>query len=207
MPPRTRQQMSADTTARLVAAARRAFADHGYAETSMDTLCAEAGVTRGALYHHFGGKEGLLEAVVRQIDCEIGERLTAEERRHDDLWDSFRACCRLWLDQALDAEVQRVLLRDAPAVLGQRLREIDEASSIAPLRDALSDLMASGRIASADPEAMARLINGALVDAALWIASSADPAGTLSQARRAVDVLLAGIERHGTEPRKEVRPE
>ena len=197
MASQTRQQMSAETTARLVAAARRAFAEHGYGDTSMDALCAEAGVTRGALYHHFGGKEGLLEAVVRQIDCEIGERLTAEERRHDDPWDAFRACCRLWLDQALNAEVQRILLRDAPAVLGQRLREIDEASSITPLRDALANLMASGRIAPSDPEAMARLVNGALIDAALWIASSDDPAPTLSRARHAVDVLLAGLERQG----------
>ena len=198
MATQTRQQMSAETTARLVASARRAFAEHGYGDTSMDALCAEAGVTRGALYHHFGGKEGLLEAVVRQIDCEIGERLTAEERRHADPWEAFCACCRLWLDQALNAEVQRILLRDAPAVLGQRLRELDEASSIAPLRDALSELMASGRIATADPEAMARLVNGALIDAALWIASSKDPAATLSRARHAVDVLLAGLERQGT---------
>lgn len=197
MASQTRQQMSAETTARLVAAARRAFAEHGYGDTSMDALCAEAGVTRGALYHHFGGKEGLLEAVVRQIDCEIGERLTAEERRHEDPWNAFCACCRLWLDQALNAEVQRILLRDAPAVLGQRLREIDEVSSIAPLRDALSSLMASGRIAPTDPEAMARLVNGALVDVALWIASSEDPAATLSRARHAVDVLLAGLERQG----------
>ena len=197
MASQTRQQMSAETTARLVAAARRAFAEHGYGDTSMDALCAEAGVTRGALYHHFGGKEGLLEAVVRQIDCEIGERLMAEERRHEDPWVAFCACCRLWLDQGLNAEVQRILLRDAPAVLGQRMREIDEVSSIAPLRDALSQLMASGRIAPTDPEAMARLVNGALVDVALWIASSEDPAATLSRARHAVDVLLAGLERQG----------
>lgn len=195
MATRTRQQMSAETTARLVASARRAFAEHGYAETSMDALCAEAGVTRGALYHHFGGKDGLLEAVVREIDCEIGERLSAEEARHDDPWEAFGACCHLWLDQALDPEVQRVLLRDAPAVLGQRLREIDEVSSIAPLRDALAELMSAGRIASADPEAMARLVNGALVDAALWIASSDDPAGTLLRAHQAVEAFLSGLER------------
>ncbi|MGP1396897.1 MAG: TetR/AcrR family transcriptional regulator [Inquilinaceae bacterium] len=190
---RTKKQMSAETSAKLVAAARRAFAEHGYAETSMDLLCAEAGVTRGALYHHFGGKEGLLEAVVRQIDGEIGERLTAEEARQTDPWDAFRACCMLWLTQALDPEVQRVLLRDAPAVLGQRLRAIDEASSIAPLRDALADLMADGRIASVDPEAMARLVNGALVDAALWIAGSDDPKATLDATSEAVDVLLGGL--------------
>lgn len=195
MPPRNRREMSADTMARLVASARHAFAEHGYSETSMDALCSEAGVTRGALYHHFGGKEGLLEAVVRTIDSEIGERLKAEEARHDDPWDAFCACCRLWLGQALDPEVQRVLLRDAPAVLGQRLREIDEASSIAPLRDALADLMAAGRLERTDPEAMARLVNGALVDAALWIAGSERPETTHGVALTAVDVLLAGLER------------
>lgn len=197
MPVRSRREMSAETTARLVASARRAFAEHGYAETSMDALCAQAGVTRGALYHHFGGKEGLLEAVVRQIDREIGDRLKAEEARHADPWDAFCACCRLWLGQALDAEVQRVLLRDAPAVLGQRLREIDEASSIAPLRDALAALMTSGRLERTDPEAMARLINGALVDAALWIAASDRPEATHRAALDAVEVLLTGLERPG----------
>lgn len=193
MASRTKKQMSAETTARLVSAARRAFAEQGYVESSMDALCAEAGVTRGALYHHFGGKEGLLEAVVREIDCEIGERLSEEEAGHSDAWNAFRACCRLWLRQALDPEVQRILLRDAPAVLGQRLREIDEASSIAPLRDALAGLMADGRVAPVDPEALARLVNGALVDAALWIAASDTPEKALDASLAAVDLLLDGL--------------
>ena len=149
---RSREEMSAVTTARLVAAARTSFARDGYAATSMDALCAEAGVTRGALYHHFGGKEGLLEAVVGQIDAEIGERLDDINQRHADPWEGFRACCHGWLDQALDPEVQRVFLKDAPAVLGERMRQMDEASSIAPLRDSLAELMDTGRIARTDLE-------------------------------------------------------
>ena len=192
---RSRGEMTAGTTARLVAAARAAFRTEGYAAASMDALCAEAGVTRGALYHHFGGKEGLLEAVVRQIDAEIGARLDAEEDRHEDPWEGFRACCHLWLEQALDPEVQRIYLRDAQAVIGPRLREMDETSAIAPIRDSLAALMASGRVATTDAEALARLINGALVEAAMWVAASPRPDEALARAHAATDTLLRGLSR------------
>jgi AcrR family transcriptional regulator len=192
---RSRGEMTAGTTAKLVAAARAAFRTEGYAAASMDALCAEAGVTRGALYHHFGGKEGLLEAVVRQIDAEIGARLDAEEERHEDPWEGFRACCHLWLEQALDPEIQRIYLRDAQAVIGPRLREMDETSAIAPIRDALAALMASGRVATTDAEALARLINGALVEAAMWVAASPRPDEALARAHAATDTLLRGLAR------------
>jgi AcrR family transcriptional regulator len=185
--------MTAGTTARLVAAARAAFRAEGYAAASMDALCAEAGVTRGALYHHFGGKEGLLEAVVRQIDAEIGARLDSEEARHADPWEGFRACCHLWLEQALDPEIQRIYLRDAPAVIGPRLREIDEASAIVPIRNALADLMAAGRVVPTDAEALARMINGALIEAAMWVAASPSPDAALVRAHAATDALLRGL--------------
>lgn len=193
---RSREQMRSETTSRLVSAARQAFAADGYAGSAMDTICANAGVTRGALYHHFGGKEGLLEAVVRQIDNEISDRLDAEEKRHADPWDAFRACCLLWLEQARDPEIQRVFLRDASSVLGERMRELDQQTSIVEIRDALTSLMQAGRIRQADPDAMAQMINGALVDAALWVAASADQDHALDRALAAADVLLDGLEYH-----------
>jgi AcrR family transcriptional regulator len=192
---RSRGEMSAGTTAKLVAAARAAFRAEGYAAASMDALCAEAGVTRGALYHHFGGKEGLLEAVVRQIDAEIAARLDAEEERHEDPWEGFRACCHLWLEQALDPEIQRIYLRDAPAVIGPRLREMDETSAIAPIRDSLAALMASGRVVTTDAESLARMINGALIEAAMWVAASPDAGEALARAHAATDTLLRGLAR------------
>jgi AcrR family transcriptional regulator len=192
---RSRGEMTSATTAKLLAAARSAFRTEGYAAASMDALCAEAGVTRGALYHHFGGKEGLLEAVVRQIDAEIGARLDAEEARHPDPWDGFRACCHLWLEQALDPEVQRIYLLDADAVLGPRMREIDETSAIAPIRSSLAALMDAGRVTRTDPEALARLVNGALCEAAMWVAASPDPDAALARAHAATDTLLRGLAR------------
>jgi AcrR family transcriptional regulator len=185
--------MSTETTERLVAAARHAFAAEGYAASAMDAICATAGVTRGALYHHFGGKEGLLHAVVQQIDAEIAARIAQEDARHDDPWQGFRACCRLWLEQARNPEVQRIYLRDAPAVLGQKMRDLDEVATIGEIRDALAALMDNGRIRPCDPEALARLINGALVDAALWVAAQ-DQADALERALVATDLLLDGLE-------------
>ena len=185
--------MTAETTKALIAAARRSFATVGYAATSMDALCAEAGLTRGALYHHFGGKDGLLEAVVRQMDGEMTARLQAVWKRHEDPFDSFKACCLAYFDLALDAEIQRIVFRDAPAVLGQRLRDIDAEGSIAPIVEALDGLMASGRLRRTHPEALARMLNGAMIDAVLWIAGSDNQAEAVKGASDAVVLLLDGL--------------
>ena len=190
---RSRADMITETTARLLAAARKAFAEQGYAETSMDALCAEAGLTRGALYHHFGGKDGLLEAVVRQIDAEMSARLEAVYDGIPDPWIGFKDCCKAYLSLALEPEIQRIMLRDAPAVLGQRFREIDGVTAVSAIMEALEDLIDQGRLRRADPEALARLINGALVDGALWIAASLDPEMARDRAAEALDLLLEGL--------------
>lgn len=193
-PRRTRAQMVADTTEKLVSAARERFHEDGYAATSMDELCAQVGLTRGALYHHFGGKEGLFEAVVTQIHDEISERLTTAYDAEPDKWVAFRACCRNYLSMALEPELRRILFQDAPAVLGERLREID-GRALDPIIGALEELMASDLIVRIDAEAMARMLNGAMGDAALWIASTNHPRRSLARALQALDVLLDGIER------------
>lgn len=183
----------AETRAKLVAAARKAFAAQGYAATSMDGLCAAAGLTRGALYHHFGGKEGMLEAVVVQIDGEIGARLDTLHASIPDPWDAFQGCCLGYLDMALEPEIQRIVLRDAAAVLGQRFRDIDAMSAIDGMARALEGLMVAGRIRRADPEALARLLNGAMIDAALWIAASPEPEDALAQSHAALKAILDGL--------------
>lgn len=96
-----RAEMIEETRAKLIDAARRAFADNGYAGASMDDLTASAGLTRGALYHHFGDKKGLLAAVVQQIDDEMNLRLGAILAAGEDLWSGFRAYNRAYLEMAL----------------------------------------------------------------------------------------------------------
>ena len=187
--PNLRQQQKAETSARLIAAARKSFFEVGYAETSMDKLCASAGVTRGALYHNFGGKDGLFEAVVREIDREMGERLLAI-CGDDTSLDMFVKVCRAYLTFALDPEIQRIVFQDAPSVLGQRLREIDAQSSIDPLTEAIADLINRKIFPDVDPKALAVLLNGAMIDGALWIASQANKDASFDSAANALEQMI-----------------
>lgn len=191
---RTRQQMRAETSSALIAVARRHFFEEGYAHASMDRICEAASVTRGALYHNFGGKEGLFEAVFRQLDEEIGKRIDAKYEGIEDPLAALLAACFGYLEAALDPEVQRITLRDGPAVLGQKAREIDEAGAIQPLAEALAELMEAGRLRHTDPEALARMLNGAMMDAAMWIASSDTPDEAFDKAKDVLSALVHGLE-------------
>ncbi|MBM1220990.1 TetR/AcrR family transcriptional regulator [Ponticoccus sp. SC2-23] len=191
--PRTKRAMTAATTARLMAAARDAFATQGFANVAAEALTAELGLTRGALYHHFGGKEGLFAAVVRALEDDIAAQLTA-------LWDAapnpaagLAAVCEGWLDLACDSGLQRILFRDAPAVLGPRASALDGEASRAALTAAIAAVPNPGD-EPRDDEALARLLDAALGDLALWIAASDDPPATRARAGRALDRLLAGLD-------------
>lgn len=187
-----REQKKAETSARLLATARKWFFEKGYAGTSMDELCAAAGVTRGALYHNFGGKEGLLEAVIRQIDEEIGDRMIEASGDTIDR-DSCIKTCLAYLEAALDPEVRRILLQDGPAVLGQRLRDLDQEGSIGPLRAAILELQSTGAFIEGDATALAVLINGAMIDAALWIADGDDNERRYEAASNALRAMLSRL--------------
>ena len=139
---RTRAEME-ETRATLLATARKAFGEQGYADASMDDLTAQVGLTRGALYHHFGDKQGLLAAVVEQIDAEVDERLKAITAHAQDPWQGFRSRCRAYLEMALEPEIQRIVLRDARAALGGALPQ-SQRHCIASMQALIADLMAQG---------------------------------------------------------------
>lgn len=191
---RSRPEMIAETRAKLIAAARKAFAAHGYAEASMDDFTAEAGLTRGALYHHFGGKQGLLEAVIEQIDAEMAERLAAVAAAAPTRWDGLVQENIGYIELALEPDVQRIMLRDGPAVLGDPASWPSALACIASIRGNIEQLQADGVIrGDVDAEAAARMISGASTDAAMWIASSADPAATLRRVVPAFKAMLEGL--------------
>ncbi|AZC32359.1 TetR/AcrR family transcriptional regulator [Pseudomonas chlororaphis] len=194
MSPRQRAEMIEETRSKLIASARQAFGSLGYANTSMDDLTAEAGLTRGALYHHFGDKKGLLAAVVEQLDAEMDQRLEAISRGTDDLWGAFVQRCRTYLEMAQEAEIQRIVLQDARAVLGD-LTDASEEQCVASLSALLDELMQAGLVVNAPSEALARLINGSLLDASLWIARDEHPGQRLQQALVGLEVLLQGLRR------------
>ncbi len=115
---RRRAETMEENRARLIAAARKIFAEKGYAAASMDELTAEVGLTRGALYHNFGDKRGLLAAAVNQIDSEMASRAQEIGARAGDDWQGLLAEGVAYIEMALDPEVQRIVLLDGPAVLG-----------------------------------------------------------------------------------------
>ncbi|MEL6184570.1 MAG: TetR/AcrR family transcriptional regulator [Myxococcota bacterium] len=188
-----REAQRAETTAKLIRAARTMFREHGYAGTSMDHLCANAGLTRGALYHYFGGKEGLLLAVVRQISEEMGAELDALCAGGENAWVGFRAACRRYLEMSLEPEVRQIVLQDAPGVLGARLRELD-LEAVEAIQGALKDVMDEGFIPKQDPEPLARLLDGATNELAMWIAASDTPEQELDRAWASLSAVLDGLE-------------
>ena len=186
---RTRAEME-ETRASLLATARRVFSEHGYAVTSMDDLTAQAGLTRGALYHHFGDKRGLLAAVVAQIDAETDQRLQAISDAADDGWDGFVQRCRAYLQMALEPEIQRIVLRDARAVLGGASPE-SQRHCVQSMQRLIERLIAQGVVAPVDAQALASLIYGSLAEAAFWIADAEDGDARLQQATAALEQVHA----------------
>ncbi len=189
-----RTEMIAETRAKLIAAGRKAFASVGYAEASMDEFTAEAGLTRGALYHHFGDKKGLLEAVIVQIDGEMAERLRERAARAPNAWEGFVEEGIGYIEMALEPEVRRIMLRDGPAVLGDPAAWPTANDCITTLQDSLRRLADSGVVsAGIDFEATARLLSGASTYAAQWVANADDPVSASRRASAAYRQLADGL--------------
>ena len=190
---RSNKERTEATRLALIEAARRLFVEKGYAETATPDIVAEAGVTRGALYHHFGDKKGLFAAVIDQIDAEMTVRLRAVSARAGDRWTGFRDECAAYLAMSLEPEMQRIMLRDGPAVLGDPWSWPIQNDCIRMMAGSLDSLVAEGVLAPLDPEAVATLIFGATQHAAQWIAHAPDPEAALKGATDAFDAMLEGL--------------
>ena len=189
-----RSEMIAETRAKLLAAGRKAFGEKGYADASMDDFTAEAGLTRGALYHHFGDKKGLLEAVIAQMDGEMAERLRARAAKAATPWDGFVEEGIGYIEMALEPEVRRIVLRDGPAVLGDPAAWPTANGCITAMTRSLASLAAAGDISGdIDLEATARLVTGASSYAAQWIANADDPVEATRRASAAFRRLVEGL--------------
>ncbi len=196
---RPRKEMIAETRAKLIAAARQAFGTIGYAEASMDDFTASAGLTRGALYHHFGDKKGLLQAVIAEIDGEMAVRVNEVAARAPTRWQRFVDECTTYIEMALEPEIQRIMFRDGPAVLGDPAQWPNANACTASMTDHLTRLQEEGVVvAELDPETAARLINGASSQAAQRIANSKDPEATSRKAIAAFKQLLEGLRKNRT---------
>ena len=193
---RSQAERSATTRAALVRAARELFARDGYAATGREAIVERAGVTRGALYHHFADKEALFQAVFEEIEAEVMAH-SAEAAMAvppDDPLGQLRAGSLAYLDIALDPAVQRVCLLDAPAVLSPAIRqEVLEASAVGLVREVLSAGMETGAVRRQPVEPLTHLLLAALHEAALYVARSGDQAAARAEVGTTVAHLIDGL--------------
>jgi AcrR family transcriptional regulator len=174
---RTQAERAAETRDALIAAARPLFAAQGFAEVALEAIVRTAGVTRGALYHHFADKTELFAAVFEQVEEEVavrmGEAIAASNQT--DPIEVMRLGAGFWLDACSDPEVQRIVLVDAPAVLGwTRWTEIGNRYNIGMVRALLSNAVETGRIPPQPIEATVLTILGAMREATLYVALAED---------------------------------
>ncbi|MGC1043439.1 UNVERIFIED_ORG: TetR family transcriptional regulator [Pantoea allii] len=195
MAAKRRAETMEENRAKLIAAARTAFAEKGFAAASMDELTASVGLTRGALYHNFGDKKGLLAAVVAQVDGEMAQQAKAAASGVSDPWEKLVAEGIAYIRMAMDAEVQRIVLRDGPAFLGDPSQWPSQNSCLEATRETITRLIDIGIMKPVNADAAAHLLNSAALNAALWVASSSEPEKALP---KMIDVFtqLAGGLRH-----------
>jgi AcrR family transcriptional regulator len=192
MSPTQAERREATTTA-LVEAARRLFAEDGYGATSLDAVAAEAGVTKGALYHHFDGKRQLFEAVFEiEVDGLTGQ-LAAAYAREDDPWEALEAGSRAFLEACLEPRLPRIVLLDGFAALGWDGVRSREAGLLDALQRAIERAMDAGRIPRRPAAPLTSFLFGALCEMAMVVARADDPRSAqrdaVAELRRIMDRL------------------
>ena len=182
------------TAAHLIAIAKKFFTSRGYSNTALDDVVREAGVTRGALYHHFDGKKGLFLAVFNDVQAEIANRIIKVDKSGLSIWDRFISCTRVFFEACLDSELQQIVLIDAPAVLGWDIwRKIDEEKTLGTLRSHLEELTDKGIIKPLPIEPLTHAISGANNETLLWISESDDPKKAFDEAWPTINALLCSL--------------
>lgn len=174
---RTQAERRESTRAALVAAARELFATKGYAGAGREEIVERAGVTRGALQHHFGTKEDLFLAVFEAVEADVMHHVAEAAMVTADPLEQLRLGSIAYLEVAADLAVSRVCLIDAPAVLRPEVRhEVTDRYATGLVREALAAAMASGRIAEQPIEPLSQILLAALMQAATLVAQGGDPA-------------------------------
>jgi AcrR family transcriptional regulator len=190
----TQAQRSEATVAALLDAAREVIVRDGYAASSLDDVVERAGLTKGALYHHFTSKQALFRAVhereLQRMIAIINDRAS----KHRGAWATLQAACEAFLDASLDPAIQRITLLDAPTALGwETMREVENQTTLKLLKAALARAMDEGSITRRTVDPLANLLFGALCEAAMSIAREPDQVGNTRRTRGELRRLLRAI--------------
>jgi AcrR family transcriptional regulator len=178
------------TRRRLEKVAARLFGEHGFASVSAEALVEAAGVTRGALYHHYNGKEGLFATVVERHMQELHDTIRQKAASARDPWQALKLGARVFLDECSNPSLQQILFVDAPAVLGwHRWREMDARYGLGMVEQALQAATATDRESRRTATMAAHILVSAMIEAAMVIARSENKVS----ARREADTIIGRL--------------
>ncbi len=192
-----RQQYSASTKRALVDVAEELFTENGYAATSLDAIVAGAQVTKGALYHHFSGKQALFEAVFERVETNAAKAIQQALRGNRDPWDKAIAGLRAVLQVVREPTYRRVVIQEGPAVLGYaRFREQEERSTFANVLDIVRSVLNAGDWDLDEDmlQTFARIFFGAMSSAGESVSSAEDPEAAAARVETAIGFILAGFQ-------------
>jgi AcrR family transcriptional regulator len=182
------------TRGQLIEVATALFAEHGYEGTSVEAVLAAAGVSRGALYYHFAGKEALFTAVLEAVSDRVAAEVTEIISSCTDPVDAVRVGALGWIDLAGDPVIQRVMLVDAPSVLGwEQWRAMDEGRTLGAMRVMLQAVSDTGRLPQQLVGPFAHMILAALDEAAMVVARATDTRVAVAEERQAVEEFLTRL--------------
>jgi AcrR family transcriptional regulator len=195
-PARSRREEYADATrAALLATALEMFTTEGYPAVGIEAIARAARVTRGALYHHFADKKALFEALVIQLQADAVEKIKARAKRATTAQERMRAGSLAFLDACMEPSYRRLVIEEAPAVLGTvRCREIEEAHAFGLLIAAISAQQASGAFKTDNAYLAARMVGTMMCEAALLLGDAKRPAEMKRQVVATVERVLAAFE-------------
>ncbi|MDQ3630345.1 MAG: TetR/AcrR family transcriptional regulator [Actinomycetota bacterium] len=194
--PRTQADRTAATRGALVAAARELFGTRGFADVGTEEVVRAAGVSRGALYHQFADKTELFAAVFEAVEEDLAGRIGAVVGRTGagDPLGALGAGVGAWLDACAQPEVQRIVLLDAPAVLGwERFRAIGLRYGVGLVESVLRAGMESGGLVTRPVRPLAHVLIGALDEAGLYVARAPDPAAARADVEATLAALVTGL--------------
>jgi AcrR family transcriptional regulator len=194
-PPKSRRDLNKEVTREVILhAARKLFGRRGYADTSLNDVVREAGVTTGAVYHHFGDKKALFQAVAENVELEILQRVAAAAKELATPWQRLTAGTSAMLQICIEPDIRRIVFQDAPNVIGAASwRKIESQFGYGALYRTLQELAAAGEIRSAAINVVAPMLLGALIEAANAIALADDPQIARADAQKTVYLFLESL--------------
>jgi AcrR family transcriptional regulator len=198
--PRATKEQSEATAAAVLSSARELFTERGYAAVGLEEVAAAAGVTRGAVYHHYGSKAALFEAVHEAVQQEVAAAIEAATDGIEDPWAGLEVGSRAFLDASVADGRRRIMLVDGPAVLGwSQWRDADARNAVRHLDEVLAELAGSGFLAVGSVPAASVLLSGAMNAAAMWIAGADDRDAASAAAWATLRPMLAAIRAPGSD--------